>query len=100
MKFRKELVHVPGSITINYRTGARQIVGEEVGIKVRMSGKCGACGRPRSRTLKFSGYINNGVNKETYEEAKERYAKKADDYIEKLESGERAEKCNCGGLLI
>lgn len=99
MKFRKELIHVPGSFAINYRTGRQTIGGEEVGIRLKMSGKCEACRKPRSRTFKFHGYINNGFNRETFAEAKARYTQEAGDYIAKLETGEYTEKCDCGGII-
>lgn len=101
MKIRKETYERPGSMSINYRTGSRMVVADEVGVKVRISGKCTVCNKPRSLTQKFYGFINNGINPMAYGEAMDNYKAEADAYVKELESGNTKVYCSkCKGELV
>ncbi len=101
MKFQKEKIYKAGSASVNFHTGSQTIRGSKVGIKLRIKGKCSGCGKNRSKTEDYSGYINNGFNTLTRDEMIDKYTAEVDDIVKKLESGERTIYCkHCGDNIV
>lgn len=100
MKYTKERIYKGGSMSVNFHTGARTIVGTNVGVKLKISGKCPVCKKTRSRTECYDGYVNNGMNPLSEEEMMVKYRKAVDERVERLESGESTLQCHCGATLV
>ncbi len=100
MKVTIESFDKAGGISINFHTGHRTITGTRVGFKVRIAGKCKDCFKRRSITEEIYGYVNNGFNKKTEEEARADYLAQAKAMREALLSGESTRTCGCGGQII
>lgn len=101
MKFTKEPYSKRGGISINYNTGSKTVVADEIGITLRIKAKCPACKKPRSVSERYTGFTNNGFVSLSYQEMMDRYTKQADARIEQLRLGESVLHCSkCGEVLV